>query len=356
MSDLPLEDLVTRLFKQVRQRFGLGMREHLAALDAVRGGFGVSDRDDTSDRDELKLTLQLLWCHSLAQQAQFDLIWEEVARQPTSTLQKSRPESFAKPPAGFSPSSSPPRPEPLPHTEANPPASSSPHLQSLALQTPLMPTDVEDLPELQTYWPVSRRSMAYAWRYLRRPRPDGPPDVLDMPATVEQVAKAGFFLAPVYHRREVNHAHLLLLLDQDGSMTPFHRFGRDLVETARVEDSLARVDVYYFHNIPDTHVYEDPHLTQPIELQKIWALCDPDTSVLMFSDAGAMRGFQRMERIRTTTEFLVQLQQHTALIGWLNPLPTERWEGSSAEMIAYLVRMEQMDPDGFSTLIEVMRG
>lgn len=351
MSDSSIEELVTRLFKRVRHRLGLGMREYLAALDALQGGFGGSDRD------ELKLTLQLLWCHSLAQQSQFEMVWDDVAGKPISTKSKDRPKQVDKPSSGPSlQSPPPPSKDPLPPPDATQQPASQPELEPLALQPPLTPTDIEDLPELETYWPISRRSMAYAWRYLRRPRADGPPDVLDMPATVEQVAKAGFFLAPVYHRREVNHAHLLLLLDQRGSMTPFHRFGRDLVETARLEDSLPQVDVYYFHNVPRTHVYEDSYLSRPVELQKLWPVCDADTSVLMFSDAGAMRGFQRMERVRATTEFLVQLQQHTALIGWLNPMPTERWEGSSAEMLAYLVRMEQMDPDGFSTLIEVIRG
>jgi hypothetical protein len=353
MSDSEIEAIVNRLFKRVRQRFNLGMREYLAALDALQGGFGIADRD------ELKLILQLLWCHSLAQQAQFELIWGEVADQPISNPAsnevQSRSDRSAKPPPGPLPQPPQRQPVPVPQevTELQP---SPAELEPLALQPPLTPTDIDDLPELQTYWPISRRSMAYAWRYLRRPRPDGPPDVLDIPLTVEQVAKAGFFLAPIYHRRVINHAHLLLLVDQGGSMTPFHRFSRDLVETAQVESNLARVDVYYFHNAPMTHLYRDPHLTQPIELQTVWSVCDPDTSVLIFSDAGAARGYQRIERVRMTTEFLVQLQQRTSLIGWLNPMPTDRWAGASAEMISYLVTMEQMDDDGFSNLIEVIRG
>lgn len=348
MSDSRVEDTIARLFRRVRQRFNLGLREYLAALDAVQDDF------DIANDDELRLILQLLWCHSLDQQKQFALVWGDVVQQSSTSQPKPSPEKKINPSSERQ--SPPPREEPPPGLEVSLQPSSQPELEPLALHPPLTPTDIEDLPELQTYWPILRRSMAYAWRYLRRPRPDGPPDVLDIPSTVDQVAKAGFFLAPVYHRREINHARLLLLIDQNGSMTPFHRFSRDLVETAQSGGSLTSVDVYYFHNVPTTHVYRDPHLTQPVKLREIWALCDTDTSVLIFSDAGAARGRPFIERVRATTEFLVPLQQRTALIGWLNPMPIDRWEGSSAEMIAYLVSMEQMDNDGFSNLIEIIRG
>ena len=350
MTSSSVEELVTRLFKRVRQQFDLGMREYLAALDAVQGDFEIADQD------EMQLVLKLLWCHSLVQQAQFELIWDEAAAQAADRTKPSHLAQSKTPNAGTVSQPPPKSREPLPSQQILQQQTTQITLKPLAIQTPLTPTDIDDLPELQTYWPISRRSMAYAWRYLRRPRPDGPPDVLDISLTVEQVAKSGFFLAPVYHRREVNHAHLMLLIDQRGSMTPFHWFSRDLVSTAQEEQNLARVDVFYFHNAPMTHTYRDPHLTQPIELEAVWSLCDTETSVLIFSDAGAARGAQRMERVRATTEFLVKLQQHTALIGWLNPMPEERWDGSTAEMIAYLAPMAQMDEDGFSNLIEIIRG
>jgi uncharacterized protein with von Willebrand factor type A (vWA) domain len=96
----------------------------------------------------------------------------------------------------------------------------------------------EEPSALQAYYPISRRSMVYNWRYLRRPVPDGPQDVLDIAATVQQVARQGFYLSPVYKRRDRNDARLLLLVDQNGSMTPFHHFTCDLVETAKDESSL----------------------------------------------------------------------------------------------------------------------
>ena len=128
---------------------------------------------------------------------------------------------------------------------------------------------------LESDGPITRRAMVYAWRQLRQPAPDGPEDVLDVEATVERASRLGFYLAPVYRRRERNHAHLVLMIDQGGSMTPFHRFTRDLVATARHESTLRLVDVYYFHNVPTASLFLDPHLTDPVSWTRIAAQSRP---------------------------------------------------------------------------------
>jgi uncharacterized protein with von Willebrand factor type A (vWA) domain len=198
--------------------------------------------------------------------------------------------------------------------------------------------------------------MVYTWRYLRRPVKDGPRDVLNIDVTVEQTARQGFFLNPAYERRESNHAHLVMMVDQGGSMIPFHRFTRHLVETACEESTIRQVDVMYFHNVPPPSVFRDPYLTEPLVLEQALEDCTPDSSVLLVSDAGAARGYRSMTRIRATTEFLVRLKQRTNLIAWLNPMPQARWRSTSAQFIRRLVPMFQMDRDGFSNAIDVLRG
>ena len=340
--------IVTRLFQRMRKRFNLGMQEYLAALDAVNGGWGQNNLD------ELKIALKLLWCHSLAEQNQFVLIWEAAI----ADLSQTQPDPIAEPvtaapPRRHQPEPPPSRPAPLPE-ELPQPVNAA--LSPLPLRAPFTPAEIDEVPEFQTYCPVTRRFMSYAWRYLRRPVAAGPRTVLDVRATVEQVARQGFFLAPVYCRQQINQARLLLFVDQEGSMTPFHHFSRDLVETAESDSTLETVDAYYFHNVPAASVYQDAHLTVPVSLERSLAECDRDTSILIISDAGAARGYRRLERIQATTEFLAHLKQYTNLIGWLNPMPTERWVSSSAEVIAYLVSMTQMDKDGLSNAIEVVRG
>lgn len=352
MDTFNARELVTRLFTRLRNSgFSLGMSEYLAALRTIEGRFAETP-------EELAETLQLLWCSSLPQQSQFELIWDGVLKT-QSAAQPSKPKPTepdlperSEPVEPIEPKIERPPVEPSPE-----PQSRSSQLEPLPVQAPFLPVESE-FSTLQAYYPISRRSMAYTWRYLRRMVADGAPTVLDLDATVAQVAQQGFFLAPVYRRQERNEAKLLLLVDQNGSMVPFHRFTRDLVETVVDESGLSEenVRVVYFQNVPAEQVYRDRYLTELRELQEFLSVCDAETSVLVVSDAGAARGYRKLDRIRATTRFLFQLKRHTALVAWLNPMPLERWEGSSAEIIANLVPMYQMDKDGLSHAIDVVRG
>ena len=346
-------DLITRTFLSLRQRgFKLGVGELLAAQQALEGGFGETP-------EALAETLRVLWCKSPSQQSQFDPIWQSLL---VSSTTKQSEKALTKEPTSEShpkqveehlETSSPPPLESL--TEIKP----EPEVKSLPVRAaPFTPVENEDSSTLQAYYPIGRRSMVYNWRYLRRLIPDGPLDVLDISTTIKQTTRQGFYLSPLYRRREKNHAHLLFLIDQNGSMTPFHRFSRDLVETALYESPLQqeKVNAFYFHNVPGASVYQDLYLTEPIALQTVLASCDNQTSILIVSDAGAARGYRELKRIRATTSFLFTLKRSTSLIAWLNPMPEERWIGSSAEILANLVPMYEMDKTGLSNAIDIVRG
>ena len=228
-------------------------------------------------------------------------------------------------------------------------------LQTLPFATNFGVLQGEERHDLRAYWPVSRRFMRYAWRYLRRPVADGPQDILDIEATVKQVALEGLLLKPVYRRRLKNHARLLILLDQAGSMVPFHPYLRDLVQTVE-ESNLEQTELFYFYNIPAQQVYLDTYLTIPVPFKNVLDALDNETGVLIVSDAGAARGRYLEKRVLDSLTFVYRLYQRTSLIAWLNPMPRERWQNSSAEEISEEVSMFQMNPDGLSNAIDVLRG
>lgn len=214
------------------------------------------------------------------------------------------------------------------------------------------------MPQLHPYWPVSRRYMVFMWRYLRRPLPVGPRDVFDLDATIDTTARTGGVLVPVYRRRAVNQARLVLLLDHRGSMMPFHYLLRDLVETLR-DSAIEQQRTYYFSNVPGEHVYATPYLTEPVPWTAVQDEINPGTSVLIVGDAGAARGRPRTRarpRVQATLEFLVRLQRSTRLVAWLNPMPAERWETTAAATIARVAPMFQMDEHGFSNAMDVLSG
>lgn len=106
------------------------------------------------------------------------------------------------------------------------------------------------------YFPVTRRQMKQNWRYLRRPVREGIPTELDIEATVNQIGQQGVLLEPVLLPPRINQSELLLLIDQDGSMVPFHSLSRRLAETAVRGGRLGKAGIYYFHNCPNL-IYDD---------------------------------------------------------------------------------------------------
>ncbi|MBE9112493.1 VWA containing CoxE family protein [Nodosilinea sp. LEGE 07298] len=357
MSDFDPQEVVLRLFLRLRSNLKLGVSEYLAARQAA------VEADFAADAEALEDTLKLIWCHSLIDYTQFDPAWQSVLAQVQAQRRRRPPFPERRRAASdlrqrqiesVSQQQSPVAMPQMTQREKR----SDPEMRALPVQAPTLFMPEENVATLQSYYPISRRSLVYNWRYLRRPVADGPKTVLDIAATVQQSTRQGFYLAPVYVRKLRNAARLLLLIDQNGSMTPFHHFTRDLVETASKESSLdpENVEAYYFQNVPAGSVFRDPYLTMPVLLAEALATCDESTSVLVLSDAGAARGYRMRDRVRGTIRFLQQLKRYTTLLAWLNPMPESRWEGSSAEVIAQSVPMFQMDNEGLSNAIDVVRG
>jgi uncharacterized protein with von Willebrand factor type A (vWA) domain len=354
MNGYDPQALILQIFLGMRVNgFALGIGELLAALRALDGTWGLKGVDG---REELHDVLRLLWCHSRDDRFSLDMIWdtvvstsslaeEDIVPEETDTLQQQVPN------AAIDSTSI--------QTEddvAQRRMSFEDNFELFPVRAPVDHNLLYEPPDLQTYWPASRHSMAHTWRYLRRMESHGPSDVLDIPATSNKMGRQYFFLEPVYQRRQRNVAHLILFLDQGGSMVPFHRYLRDLEETALLHSNLQNLDVYYFHNVIVNDCFDDPHLTRTLPFGQVLSKALGDTSILVASDAGAARGYRSMTRIRATAAFLRKLQQRTNLIAWLNPVPRERWEGSSAGMISSFVPMFQLDTEGLSNAIDVVRG
>jgi len=329
----------------------------LDAIRALEGGFGAGE--DAA----LKRTIRRLWCRCPSDEAELDAAWVEepsgfAPRGPSAPAAMAL-QQLPEPTHGSRDAVIPPRGRAGPE---GPDPGGSMRWSPLPLRTPA-PLDMEDGdPDLLADRPISRRFMAYAWRHLRHPLPDGPADVLDVEATIAQTERQGFLLAPVYRRRLRNHAHLVLLLDQNGSMAPFHRFTRDLLETARDESTIRLVDAIYFHDLPTLHdrntppgVYLNPHLTSPGSWDTLEAGCSPETAALIVSDAGAARGNWDAERFRLTVQFLGWLRRLTMNVAWLNPMPPDRWATTTAEAVANVVPMYQMDTEGIGYAVDVLR-
>jgi uncharacterized protein len=354
VSNADMRQRLIDRFTRLRERgFKLGMGELLSALRVVEDG-------RVADDEQLKRVARMLWCHSQSELAAFEQSWETEPPLPVDPPPPYVPprgpdtkeDTSDKQPTGMGSSLKPPS---APAPELEPKSSqytSSLQVDALPVWAPL----VRSSGSIQADWPIPRRTMAQAWRQLSRRPHAVARDVLDIKATVDQTARQGFFLSPVYTPEQGNDTDLLLLVDRGGSMVPFHRFAHELVATAHEEGHFRRLSALYFHNVPSERAYRDPYVTMPVVLDRVLADCTPETAVLVISDAGAARGHRRLERVRATALFLSRVKQRTSLIAWLNPMPQGRWPGTSAQIIAHMAPMFPMHPDGMFDAINTMRG
>ncbi|MEH2261216.1 sigma factor-like helix-turn-helix DNA-binding protein [Nostoc sp.] len=205
------------------------------------------------------------------------------------------------------------------------------------------------------YFPVTRRQMIQTWRYLRRPVRQGTSAELDIEATINQIGLQGMFLEPVLVPYRINRAELLLLVDRDGSMVPFHELSRRLAQTASQEGRLGKINIYYFRNCPSDFIYRDPYLLEAETLKNVFSNLQSERStVLIFSDGGAARGNYNRDRIQLTKQFLDELRRYTHSIAWLNPMPRFRWGGTSANQIERMIPMFEFNRRGLQSAVSLL--
>jgi uncharacterized protein with von Willebrand factor type A (vWA) domain len=192
--------------------------------------------------------------------------------------------------------------------------------------------------------------MIKAWQYLRRKEKSGFSNRLDITATVDQVAKSGLLEKPVYQHSFVNRKDTLLILaDSRGSMSAFSDLNNRLIQTAKGEGGHKRASVFYYKNVPATSLFKQPNLTDRIPISEALLSCNPNLTIaFIISDAGASKGNKDQKRIshriKETRNFLKILEQRTAHIVWLNPMPKHRWKNTAAEWIVQEKSITAMIP------------
>lgn len=347
MSDF--DSRVLALFRSLRQQgLALGLDD---LLDAERALRALAMDEAAAGR-----ALGSLWGHDVATRGQIVAAWRSAATAPEPSAESDDP-----------PVPAPPRPDALPKASSEPemPSAAEPLPPHPGIQAaPVRPAaDLDYEPpevSLDAYTPLTRRQMDYAFRAIRRPAPTGPRDLLDVDATIDEAARLGFFLRPRLRRRSVDEFRLLLLVDRNGSMAPFHRLSESLVDAA-VEATGApdeeRLRVFYFHNDPGDWLYRTPRLAAPVALPDALAGVDADWSALIVSDAGAARGTPNARsRSLGPLRLLRLLGERTASFAWLNPVPAARWADTAAETIARRVPMHPMSHEGMGMATDALRG
>lgn len=204
MSDPTIAVDMTQLFLRLRQcGYKLGVDEYQAALQALDAGYGA-------DEQTFLAMVEILWGHSRSQQMQIGTEWEEMKKSQPKLPKPDVPKSTDSP--AIDPVDDREFKEQIDSSEPEPntqeiPLSPKSEVATFPIRAPSFnPIEREDILSLQSYFPLSRRATIYGWRFLRRIVADGCRDVVDVPATIQAVSDRGYYLAPVYRRRERNAA------------------------------------------------------------------------------------------------------------------------------------------------------
>jgi uncharacterized protein len=236
-------------------------------------------------------------------------------------------------------------------------------------------------------YPVPAREVAQIWRRLRRPVRQGPALEIDSAATVRRRSRAGVVTPPVVVPRRRNIAHLVLLIDRGGSMTPYHGYLEHLRTAIHNDGRLGAVVTAYFHDLPgcggdrkhlrrladplnpeldqilplinpmrDGRVYADAALTAGYPFAALLDTLTPKTATAVISDAGAARHSLNTVRLLDTIAFAKAIYARTRALVWLNPAPADSWKHTTAGQLARHVPMFALDRDGMQRAVEVLRG
>ncbi len=359
LEELPLLDI----FNSLRQRHGLplGVEEYLVVVRSLEAGFGISDRQ------ELEQLCCILWAKSKEEnrliRRLFGQMWRHSPRE-SKKEEKNTTSNLPTPEDLQTSSDETPideqslLEEPLPDLDTPPTITPEPVQAVQAVRSSRGDREMKR-PRymlLTEYFPVTKRQMKQYWRYLRRPVRQGVPTELDVEATVAKIGREGILLQPVMMPPRTNRTDLVLLVDQEGSMVPFHDLSRQLVETAERGGRLRTTNVFYFHDYPDEYLYRHPAMLDAKAVAEVFEEIGERAVVLIVSDGGAARGNFDQERVDSTKVWIKQLQQSVRYYAWLNPMPSECWRQTTAEEIARFVPMFEMSPQGINAAISVLRG
>ncbi len=212
---------------------------------------------------------------------------------------------------------------------------------------------------------LKERQLKQRWRTLKKIVNGRLKNQIDIPSTILQIGQKGVLIEPIFQRETINTASLMTLVDNQGSMVAFKGLTTAFIQTAT---KGAKIDntVFYFNNLPklneeetDFYLYKSPAHTSHSELIKelqLQLFQQKDIVILIISDGGAARGNLNLDRLNATIQILQVLKYFSFKIVWLNPVPENRWKGTTAALIKDFVPMFEANEKGLKEGIEILRG
>lgn len=371
---LPLYPFFKQLqaYDRQKQRKALGTDVYFQFLEVVGQGYGLQSKE------ELFWVCKMLWLkpyHDLEQfQKLFDAYFIQLATKSEVISPKPPP-----PPTIDTTVDKPPTPPPIggeePIDTTSPEEETEEEIEevsqakkSVALkfqnaagnQARFLNTNLEQIEQevfskvfrLQGKYPsISPRNARQNIRSLRVEQANQEKKQLDLVATIDSVAKNGYLEEVVLKGGTITHNKISLFIDQGGSMVAFQYLAELLAVTIQNNNASKKNSVFYFRNTPISRLYFSKALSKSISLAQFRK--QSNETILILSDAGAARGFYDARRIEATKKFLKAINRFP--VTWLNPMPKNRWAGTSAEYIRNYVDMYEATDIAFIRAIKQLK-
>ncbi|WP_235006854.1 hypothetical protein [Calothrix rhizosoleniae] len=329
------ESLLLDLFQELRQaEMALTLEQYELLQIAVEKGYGLSGWQD------LKRLCQLLWVkpHADYDINIFNRVFDRYFQQHRAKTPEKTPDTEKTPVPGKTPDAEKPLsnlPQ-IPPRNFDNPLSQQPNTVQFATAFKGSPPPQQLKFEQSNFvfnpkdFPINLHDVQRIWRLLKKPVRIGWEDELDIEATVERIEREGFLADVEMHPRMTRKAELLLLIDDNSAMIPFFPAFEPFIAAIN-SHRVTPARIYRFTSYPDEYLYdwEDPTVAHPL-INILPKLHRHRTIALILSDAGAATITDSPNRIEGISKFLIALSPCVRQLIWLNPLPPNRWQYTSA--------------------------
>jgi uncharacterized protein len=353
-QNVNIDSLLLDLFQKLRQAgMALTLEQYELLRQAVNKGYGLGGWED------IKRVCRLLWVKPSANYDAriFDRVFEDYIQQHHAKMPvETEPTPKNTPPISPDEKTTlnlpkiPPRKKPK---NAGMPSNKAGGEKEVPIAVKTSSTDTSNNFNFTPKdFPMNLHDVEVTWRLLKRPVQIGREYELDIDATVEQIEREDFFNNVVMRPVRIRRAELLLLIDDNSAMIPYFRAFEPFIQ-AIDEARITPASIYRFTSYPDEYLYHWHHPTKAEAITNLLSkLHHNRTIVLIISEAGATIGTYSEQRINGISKFLSILSPCVRQLIWLNPLPSERWQQTSAWEIHKILdgKMLTYEPAGLQAL------
>jgi uncharacterized protein len=209
--------------------------------------------------------------------------------------------------------------------------------------------------EKNQFLPLDIRRLYQMLLTVRRISFDGERSDWDFEESLNSIIRQGYLTEFAYRRQPRTWLGVHLLLDYGGSMVAFDHFS-DLMSTFVENIGGENSFVWYCHNTPTDCVFRDKDERDAVKVDDWLNILEKQSpaQILIFSDGGAARGYRNPDRITAANNFLDKLRKHR--VAWVNPMPRDRWSGTTAEVIEQKVAMFDATDANFVAAMQAIKG